>query len=184
MRVDIPSHNSYVDFPDDMPEEMITAELMKHFPPRPTHDDLEGAAITGQDSLELQDIDASVKPAVKMPIAEFLGSQISPTKPFFGPGNGSVYIFAENSSGLKDGIENIIDGNDSEILGYPDREGLSKDETTDAAVTKQGEVVTDLAQMKQHADNGNLSWAAEGLPEDVTVKASKVAEAINNRRLR
>lgn len=178
-------HPEYDDMPDadlmaalhrkfysDMPED----EFMAKMTPRPDHDDLENCAVRGEDSLELQDIDPEVKPAVKMTVAEFLGAQIPTTKPFFSPGNGSVYVFSENAPNVKESIESILEGDDSEILGYPEKGPL------DAAVTKQGEVVTDLPTMRQHAENGNVMWAANGEEIPLMEKAGKVASAIRGQR--
>ncbi len=63
----------------------------------------------------------------------------------------------------------MIQANEGELLGYPDREGADMD----AAVTKQGEVVTDLPMMKQEAENKNLMWAAEGREENLMSNGGK-----------
>lgn len=182
MRVTIPAHNAYVDFPDDMDHAEVKRILAEKFPARPTHDDLAGAAVTGADSLELQDMAPDVKPAVKMTMQEFVGLQDSIQKPFFSLGNGEVYVFDQNALDVKDAIEKILGGDDSEILGYPSREGVADEDMTDAAVTKQGEVVTDLGQMKAEADGGNVAWAAEGAEDDLMSRAGKVAASIKERR--
>jgi len=181
MKVHVLSHNALVEFPDDMHPDEVQAVLVQHFPGRPTHDDLAGAAVTGQDSLDLQDMAPEVKPAVKMTLDEFYSAQIAPEKPFFAPGNGTVYVFTENAAGLESAVENIIAGNDSEILGYPSREGLEKGEMVDVAVTKQGEVITDIARMRDEAQAGNVAWAAEGAEAEVIAKAEQVAAAIQRK---
>ena len=182
MRVTIPTHNAYVDFPDDMDHGEIKRILAEKFPARPTHDDLAGAAVTGADSLELQDMAPEVKPAVKMTMQEFTGLQDSIEKPFFSLGNGEVYVFDQNALDVKEAIEKILEGDDSEILGYPDRNQVDDGDMTDAAVTKQGEVVTDLTQMRSEAGNGNVAWAAEGEEAELLDRADRVAAAIKTRR--
>jgi hypothetical protein len=70
---------------------------------------------------------------------------------------------------------------ESQLLGYPNREGVQNPVT--AAVTKDGEVVTDLPAIKEHVDKGNVLWAAEGKPEEVMQHANNVAkrwESIGN----
>jgi hypothetical protein len=62
---------------------------------------------------------------------------------------------------------------ESSLLGYPNREGV--DNPVTAAVTKDGEVVTDIPEIKDHADKGNVLWAAEGHPADVAKYAENVS---------
>lgn len=143
---------------------------------RPDHEDLDNCAVRGADSLELQEIAPEVKPAVKMTVAEFMGAQIPPAKPFFSPGNGTVYVFAKSTPELESAIVDILSGDDSEILGYPEKGPL------DAAVTKQGNVVMNLPEMRQHAENGNVAWAANGEEEPLMQKAMGVSRAIRGQR--
>lgn len=191
MRVDIPEHKAFIDFPDDTPEEEIRDVLAKHFPPRPTHDDLEGAAVTAADSLDLQDKAPEVKPVVKGTNREIMAlkaaNKIPPGMVVWPTGNGTAYIIDPNA------VQSIYGGSKAEsvrkakidlrkggemesvLLGYPSREA---EDTIDVAVTKDGDIVTDLAEMKEHSDNGNVAWAAAGREEDALEKARQVAESV------
>lgn len=156
----------------DMPKD----EFDRLFVGRPDHDDLGTAAVRGQDSLDLQDLDPSVKPAVKMTLEEFQAAQVVPEKPFFYDGKGAVYVFAPGALEMGSAIESIMAGNDSEILGYP------APGDCDCCVTKDGEVVTDLPSMRHHADAGNVAWAANGNQDELMEKAEAVGRALKSRQ--
>jgi hypothetical protein len=156
----------------DMPKE----EFDMKFIGRPDHDDLDKAAVRGKDSLELQDIDPAIKPAVKMTLDEFREAEIPPENPFLSLGNGIVYVFAKNAIDVKSAIEAILSGNDSQILGYPERGEC------DCCVTKNGEVVDDLPTMHMHARNKNIIWGASGSKEDLQQRAAKISNAIKKHR--
>lgn len=153
----------------DMPKD----EFDRQFIGRPNHDDLEAAAVRGKDSLDLQDKDPSVKPAVKMTLQEFGEAQIDPAKPFFSLGNGEVYVFAPGEVDLQFAVSNIISGDDSELLGYPEPGD------SDCCVTKDGEVLTDLPSMHEHAKNGNIAWAASGSDDELRPRAERVSIALH-----
>lgn len=178
MKVHVPGHNAVVNFPDGMDPADMKAALSKKFPARPTHDDLSGAAVTGADSLDLQEIDPKVKPAVKMTLPELVKLAMERNlegKTVLILGDGTSYVMDPQGGDLCKMACGILRGDDSEALGYPsDREG----ETIDISVTKQGEIVTDLQRMKAESEAGNVAWAAEGKPEEVTAKAAEVSKSI------
>ena len=161
--------------------------------PRPTHDDLEGAAVTGADSLELQEIAPDLKPVVKMTISEAkalkLDSRIAPTKVFWPDGKGNAFVIDKKAvhgiygGSLADSIlqakKDLRKGGDAEslLLGYPKRDGL---DTIDMAVTKSGDIVHDMNTMKAEAEAGNVAWAAEGEEEEIAEKAAKVSSALKH----
>lgn len=192
MRVDIPGHNAFVDFPDDTPEEEIKEVLAKSFPGRPTHDNLEEAAVTAEDSLELQNMNPKVKPVVKGTNKEIAAlkaaNKIPPQRVVWPGGNGAAYIIdpdavqgiygGSKSESVKKAKIDLRKGGEMEsvLLGYPPR---AVEDPIDVAVTKDGDVVTDLAEMREHADAGNVAWAAEGDEEEAMEKAQNVAHTIN-----
>lgn len=155
----------YSDIPREQFNQMCCGE-------QPNHDDLDTAAVTGGDSLQLQELDPSVKPAVKMTVKE-LTKHMDRTK-------GKVVIVWDNAAYIidptavdpTDAMADILSGNDSEILGYPERGPMS------AAVTKQGDIITDLPTMKRHATTKNIMWAASGDHGPLMDKAGKVSAAI------
>lgn len=173
---------------DDMPDgELMTALYQKFYSdiPReefdrccgmPNHEDLGNCAVTGQDSLDLQNLDPSVKPAVKMMFDEYQGPEEG--KIAFVMDDGETYIIDLSVTDPHEALTAILSGEDSELLGYPEK----GDEH--AAVTKQGDVVADIPEMRQHAETGNISWAANGEQQPLMEKAAKVADAINQRRLK
>lgn len=142
----------------------------------PDHEDLENCAVRGQDSLELQNLDPSIKPAVKMTYNEYQGPEES--KMAFIMDNGETYIIDLSVCDPHKALTDILRGEDSELLGYPQKGNEH------AAVTKQGEMVTDIDQMREHANNSNVAWAANGEGDDLMTKAAQVADVINKRRLR
>lgn len=162
--------------------------------PRPTHDDLDKAAVTGRDSLDLQEIAPHVKPVVKMTLAEAralkLDQQTAPTKVFWPDGKGSAYVIDKNAvQGIYGGTiaesvfqakKDLRRGGDAEslLLGYPKRDGV--EQTIDVAVTKEGDIVHNLNDMKAHAEAGNVAWAAEGEENEALEKAAQVSEAIRS----
>jgi hypothetical protein len=155
----------------DMPKE----EFDRAFIGRPNHDDLGTAAVRGNDSLELQDADPTIKPAVKMTLEEFTNAQIPPEKPFFSPGNGIVYVFASNTADIESAIGSILSGNDSELLGYP------PPGCCDCCVTKDGRVIHDLPTMHDEAKKGNVAWAASGDHPMLGDMAEKVGASLRGR---
>jgi len=158
-------------FYSDIPKE----EFDLKFVGRPTHDDLETAAVRGKDSLELQDIDGTVKPAVKMTLKEFQKAEIQPEKPFLSLGNGTVYVFAKDTPEIQNHLNQILSGNDSEALGYP------SPGPCDCCVTRDGEVITDYPSMHHHAQKGNVMWAASGEMEPLMEKAQGIAAAVKQK---
>lgn len=163
-------------FYSDMPEE----EFMQRCGcPRPDHEDLTAAAVTGADSLDLQELDPEVKPAVKMTFAELVAE--GQKRRLVGKislilADGTAYVIDPQGGDPKEAIEAILEGEDSGPLGYPEKGPC------DCAVTKQGEVVTDLARMKQEAQAGNVAWAANGNEAPLMEKATAVSRAITGRK--
>jgi len=161
--------------------------------PRPTHDDLEGAAVTGADSLELQEIAPDLKPVVKMTISEAkalkLDSRIATTKVFWPDGKGNAFVIDKRAvqgiygGSMADSIfqakKDLRKGGNAEslLLGYPKRDGL---DTIDMAVTKSGDIVHDMNAMKAEAEAGNVAWAAEGEEEEIAEKAAKISGALKH----
>jgi hypothetical protein len=180
-------------FPDyaDMPDEQLLGAIhQKHYADmprekfdqmcgccRPEHDNLATAAVTGQDSMDLMNMAPEVKPAVKMTFEQFLPIFFKgiPGKVCIVTENGTTYVVDYAATDPVEAMEKIMEGDDSELLGYPAKGDQ------DAAVTKQGEVVTDLDEMKQHAEAGNVAWAANGNGNDLMEKAQQVSAAIKNR---
>jgi hypothetical protein len=161
-----------MEFPDDMPHDEIIKVIESHFgTPRPTHDDLEGAAVRGSDSLDLMDLDETVKPAAVMTIPELVQSidRIGDRNVFISGGKAYVISPTVNAS---EAVQSILSGDDSSLLGYPEKGD------SDAAVTKDGEIVTDLGRMKEEAEAGNVIWAANGTPETLQGQAERVVDAI------
>lgn len=68
---------------------------------------------------------------------------------------------------------------ESELLGYPLRDGLDKESTIDVAVAKDGKIITDLPQMRKLVSSGKLAWAAEGNPQNAMSQASKISNSLN-----
>lgn len=159
--------------------------------PRPTHDNL-AEGIPASDSLDLQNVAPEVKPVVKGTKPEILALKKqggTEGKVIYTAGDVAYIIDPTAVQGIYGGSKaeairkaklDLKKGGDAEsnLLGYPDRENTTPDQTIDAAVTKTGEVVTDLPTMKAEKEAGNIAWAAEGKPEEVTAKAEGVAAAI------
>lgn len=139
---------------------------------KPDHDDLSAAAVTGEDSLYLQSIDPSVKPAVKMTAKELAKHMDKVAGKMVVMWNDVAYVIDPAAVDPSAIIEAVLTGNDSEILGYPQRGPMS------AAVTKQGDVVTDLPAMKTHAATKNVQWAATGEYAPLMAKATAVSDSI------
>jgi hypothetical protein len=179
MIVHAPDHNATVEFPDGTPPEEIKRVMAANFPgsSRPEHDDLAAAAVTGQDSVDLQNLAPQVKPAVKMTFEQFLPifAKGTPGKVAVITEDGTAYIIDYAATDPVEAMEKIMEGDDSELLGYPAKGDH------DAAVTKQGEVVTDLTEMQQHAAAGNVAWAANGSGQELQDKAQQVSAAIKGR---
>ncbi|MDD2898999.1 MAG: hypothetical protein PHI31_09830 [Desulfuromonadaceae bacterium] len=158
---------------------------------RPTHENL-SEGIPASASAELQAIAPEVKPVVKGTKAEILDlkRQGAADGKIVHTDGDTAYILdpkalqgiysASIPESLRKAKLDLRQGGDAEsvLLGYPKRAELVPAETIDAAVTKQGEVVTDLPTMKAEKEAGNIAWAAEGKPEEVIAKAEGVAGAI------
>ena len=176
------------------PEWALANGLTQREYSRPTHDDLAGG-IPASESLAVQDTAPALKPVVKGTRDEILALKQQ------GAADGKVIHTAGDTAYIIDpnAVQSVYGGSkveainkakldlkaggdaESKLLGYPDREGLTPDQTIDVAVTKTGEVVTDLPQMKTEKEAGNIAWAAEGKPEDVTQKAEAVSSAIQGK---
>ena len=177
----------YEDMPD---EDLLSAIHQAHYSDmpreefdrccsgnRPEHDNLAAAAVTGQDSLDLQNLAPQVKPAVKMTFDQFapIFARGIPGKVVVTMEDGTTYIIDYAATDPVGAMERIMEGNDSELLGYPAKGDH------DAAVTKEGEVVEDLDEMRQHADAGNVAWAANGERGELLKKAAAVSSALKNK---
>lgn len=161
----------------------LKAEAAKETP-RPTHENLK-EGVTAADSLELQNKAPELKPVAKGDVwdmAEQAQQGKLDGKVTHQEGD-AVYAIDPNAINPEEAKAAIAKGGDaeSEVLGYPTREGLTPEQTADAAVTKQGEVVTDLPTMKAETEAGNVAWAAEGKKGAVEAKAREVAGAIKDR---
>jgi hypothetical protein len=139
---------------------------------RPDHTDLEKAAVRGADSLSLQEMDPTVKPVVKMTAKELAKLQDRIAGKVAVITDGTAYVIDPQAIDPLDAISAILSGDDSEALGYP------SPGPCDCAVTKQGDVITDIPTMKRHADTNNLIWGASGQSLDLLNRANKVSQAI------
>ena len=174
----------YSDMPDD---DLMDAIHQAHYSdmPReqfdqccdggqPDHEDLVNAAVTGEDSLNLQELDPTVKPAVKMTVKELtkhidrIASKVAIIW------NDAAYVIDPTAVDPTQAMADILSDNDSEILGYPQKGPMS------AAVSKQGEIITHLPTMRSHALTKNIAWAASGEHANLLDKASRVSAAIKN----
>lgn len=176
-------HPEYDDMPDN---DLMAAIHQKHYSDmpieefmmrtqRPSYDDLEKSAITGADSLDLQEMEASIKPVVKMAFKQFssefakrdMTHRISVILP-----DGTAYVIDTRVVSPEDAFESIMSGQDSEILGYPEPGDC------DCGVTKQGEVVKGPLAIKMHVPHNNLIWAASGNEPELSDKAQRVSEVV------
>lgn len=170
------------------------AEVQKRMAPeRPTHDNLTGdTVIPAAESAKIQATAPEVKPVVKGTPQEILALKQGGSKlPSFKLDDTTAYLLDPNAlqgiyggskvEAIRQAKKDLKTGGDKEsaLLGYPNRQGLKPEEMADAGVTKQGAVVTDLGQLKQEAEAGNLAWAAEGKAEEVAGKAEQVAVALD-----
>jgi len=178
MKVFIKHANAEVDFPDDLGHDAVIKTIQEQFPAPPNHDDLEGAAVTGEDSLDLQDMDSSIKPAVKMTLDELKRHESRIQHRLVVIWKGVAYVIDPDNTDPEDVIEGIMNGNDSKMLGYPERGNHH------VAVTRQGEVVEDLNMMKKHAESGNCIWACCGNQDEARSKAEAVAAVVKKNRVK
>jgi len=145
---------------------------------RPTHENL-GEGVTAKDSLS---VPSEVKPVVKGTPEEMLtldNEGALEGKVLHQKGD-AVYAIDPKAVDVEQAKAAIEQGGDAEsaVLGYPPRDAVPVEQRTDAAVTKQGEVVTDLPTMKAETEAGNVAWAAEGEKGAVEAKAQEVAGAV------
>jgi len=163
-------------------------EFDKQFIGTPMHDDLETASVRAADSLELQKIDPTIKPVIvgtrnevlalkkagKIPRGSILFLAV-PDKAYVIDPKGVKAIYGGDELGaVKRAKLDIIKGNDSHLLGYPDR--TQGNETV--AVTKQGEILTELSRISDETKRGNVAYGAAGSPQDALQKAAQVSQAI------
>jgi len=172
----------YDDVADDELMRLIHAKYYSDIPleefmlntTRPNHESLDDAAVSGADSLDLQEMDSAIKPTVKMSLEQYLkeqkrrelGNKVSVLW------NGVAYVIDPQAVDPVEAMQAIMAGEDSAILGYPQKGG------SDAVVTRQGEVITDIPTMKSHAMTKNLLWGASGNYDELIGKAQQVAEVI------
>lgn len=172
MKVSIPHANAEAEFPDDMNPAEVTRLIDEQFPEPPNHDDLENAAVTGEDSLDLQDIDPAIKPAVKMTLDELKKNEARIQDKLVIVWQGVAYVIDPAQTDPEDIIDGVMNGNDSRLLGYPEKGPHH------VAVTRQGDIVDDLRMMKKHAMTGNCIWACCGQYDEAMGQAGRVAEAV------
>jgi len=154
----------------DIPPEEFAAKIHPHG--RPNHDDLETSAVRGADSLNLQDMDPTVKPMVKMTVKELDKLKDRLEGKIAVIANGTAYVIDPRGIDPLKAVEAIISGEESEALGYPSPGAC------DCCVTKQGDVITDYPTMMRHAKTGNIAWGATGQSLDLLEKANRVADVI------
>lgn len=172
---------------DDLPDEELMSRIhAKHYTDmtpdefasrmyphgRPNYDDLETAAVRGVDSLSLQEMDPTVKPMVKMTVKELdkLKDRIQGKIAVIA--NDTAYVIDPRGINPLKALQGILDGEESEALGYPSPGGC------DCCVTKQGDIITDVPTMMRHAKTGNVAWGASGQSLDLLDKAQRVSDAI------
>jgi len=151
------------------------------------HENLAGdTVITARDSMTVA---PEKKPVVKGTVSEVqeMGKtgELNPREHqvFYPDGksnpNGVAYVIRK--AGIDRPIEAVKKelrmGGDAESrwLGFPERESVPPGERATAAVTKQGEVVTEPARIVEESANKNLQWSAEGEPTEVVAKANEIA---------
>jgi hypothetical protein len=144
-------------------------------PVRPTHDNLEKAAVTGIDSLYLQAIAPDLKPVVKMTKQEYQFVQeqdLIDEELKIHAINGTVYLIHPIAGRLDEVKSRLNKGDESELLGYPQK-GNSH-----IAVTKQGEIILDTFEMGKEGARHNLIWGACGTPKELIDRANRISEVI------
>lgn len=146
--------------------------------PRPTHENL-GEGVTAKDSLA---VPPEVKPVVKGTTEEMsaLQSEGALEGRVLHQKGDAVYAIDPKAVDVEQAKVAIEQGGDAEsaVLGYPPRDAVPVEQRADAAVTKQGEVITDLPTMKAETEAGNVAWAAEGEKGAVEAQAKEVAGAV------
>jgi hypothetical protein len=166
----------------DMPKHNF--DLM--FMGRPNHDDLESAAVTAADSLELQKLAPETKPVIVGTNQEILrlkqGGKIGRGKVLFLAVPGKAYVIdpegvqaiygGSQVGAIKRAKMDILKGNDAHLLGYPEKGPV------DVAVNKQGDIISGIPEMVDEAKRGNLAYAASGDPHDLAEKAGDISQAI------
>lgn len=177
---------------DDMSDEDLAAAIQRKGIGQPNHENLDGpGVVTASTSHELQRVAPDLKPVVKGTKAEVLRmkqtGQVGPGNIVHIGKNGEAYIInvsavqelygASPQQSLRMARQDIDDGGEMEsiLLGYPKREGVEN--PTTAAVDRDGNVITDLPEMKAKAEAGDVIWAGEGNPAE----AQQMAETIGNR---
>lgn len=152
------------------------------------HDAIAGdTVVTARDSLA---VPATAKPVVKGTVAEVHNLIKDGTvnakehSTFYPEGMGNpdspAYIIRKNgiTKPLREVQLDLFNGKESEHLGYPERVGDGTDVT--AAVTKQGEVLTDPNAIKLASADKEVAWASEGKAEEVVSKAQEVGDSIKD----
>lgn len=174
----------------DMSDEDLQAALTRKLG-KANHEELSGPGVVDAAlSHLLQAAAPDVKPVVKGTKPDVLrmkqSDQIAPGSIIHIGKDGSAYIInvaavqdlygASPQQSVKMARQDLEAGGEMEsiLLGYPKREGV--EQLADVAVTVQGDVVTDPAEMKRHSEEGNVIWAAEGAPGDVEDHAGRVAQ--------
>ena len=165
------------------------AEFDKQFIGKLDHDNLETAAVTAADSLELQKADPEVKPVIVGTNQEILNlkraGKIGRDKILFLAVPGKAYVIdpkavqgvygASLAGSLKMAKMDILKGNDAHLLGYPEKG------PNDIAVTKQGDILTELPKITDAAKSGNVAFAAQSDGKDGIDKALDVSTAIKTK---
>lgn len=177
-----------------MSDQDLIAAIQRKLPQmKVDHESLSGpSVVSASTSHELQNKAPEMKPVVKGTKAEVLrmkiNGEIGPQKVVFTDGKDAAYIIDANAvhaiyggtiaQAVTQAKKDLKNGGNMEslLLGYPDRDGIDPESMQDVAVDRDGNVITDLGDMKNAAESQNVIWAAQGKPEDVTAQAEKVSK--------
>lgn len=153
------------------------------------HDDLGTARVTPDKSLE---VPSEVKPVVIGTPEQISEIEVPEGKEVYQVGQKSYIMDVEavhNQIGedtpnksLRKAKRMLQAGDDSQLLGKPSREGVPQEELETAAVTREGEVLTEPDQIKQETEAGNVIEAAEGRKEDVKKQAQIIGQAVKGQK--
>ena len=166
----------------DMPKNEF--DLM--FIGRPNHDNIDTAAVSAADSLELQNISPEDKPVIVGTAKEILNlkraGKIGTGKEIFQAPQGKVYVIdakavkeiygASLAGSVKMAKMDILKGNDAHLLGYQQKG------EADMVVNKQGDIISTIPEMVDEAKKGNIAYAASGNPDELAEKVGNISQAI------
>lgn len=149
-------------------------EQVKEF----NHDDLATAAVTPRESLL---VPPSVKPVVvgtPEQIADLVEDGTIGGGKIIHCVSGKAYVLDVAALGgdIDTALAKLDSGDDSALLGYPERGPVTM------AVTRLGNILTDPEIIKRQAVIKNVIWAADGELAAITNKAREVSKAIKEQR--